>query len=73
MVAGLSRLDFPRFAALTYSGGLLWSLSYIFLGYLLGERWNYELLQTHQWLIVIGVLFSLGLAYKFCRKKAGWA
>jgi len=72
MVAGLSRLDFPRFAALTYSGGLLWSLGYIFLGYLLAERWNHELLQPHQWIIVIGVLFSLGLAYKFCRKKAGW-
>ena len=72
MVAGLSRLDFPRFAALTYSAGLLWSLSYIFLGYLLAERWNHELLQANQWIIVIGVLFSLGLAYKFCRKKAGW-
>jgi membrane protein DedA with SNARE-associated domain len=73
MVAGLSRLDFPRFAVLTYSGGLLWSLSYISLGYLLAARWNYELLQPHQWIIVIGVLFSLGLAYKFWRKKAGWA
>jgi membrane protein DedA with SNARE-associated domain len=73
MVAGLSRVDFPRFAALTYSAGLLWSLSYISLGYLLAERWNHELLQTHQWLIIIGVLFSLGLAYKFYRKKAGWA
>ena len=72
MVAGLSRLDFPQFAVLTYSGGLLWSLSYIFLGYLLAERWNHELLQPHQWIIVIGVWFSLGLAYKFCRKKAGW-
>jgi membrane protein DedA with SNARE-associated domain len=73
MVAGLSRVDFPRFAALTYSAGLLWSLIYISLGYLLAERWNHELLQTHQWIIIIGVLFSLGLAYKFWRKKAGWA
>ena len=73
MVAGLSRLDFPRFAALTYPGGLLWSLSYISLGYWLAERWNHELLQTHQWILVIGVLFSLGLAYKFRRKIAGWA
>ena len=72
MVAGLSRVDFPRFAALIYSAGLLWSLSYISLGYLLAERWNHELLQPHQWIIVIGVLFSLGLAYKFWRKKAGW-
>jgi membrane protein DedA with SNARE-associated domain len=72
MVAGLSRVDFSRFAALTYSAGLLWSMSYISLGYLLAERWNHELLQVHQWIIIIGVLFSLGLAYKFRRKIAGW-
>jgi len=73
VVAGLSHLEFLRFAALTYSGGLLWSLIYISLGYFLAERWNQELLQTHHWIILIGVLFSLGLAFKFCRKKAGWA
>ena len=72
MVAGLSRLDFPRFAVLTYSGGLLWSLSYICLGYGLGERWNHELLPANQWIIIITVVLSLGLAYKFCRKKVGW-
>ena len=72
MVAGLSGLDFPRFATFTYSGGLLWSLSYLFLGYVLAARWDQDLLQPHQWIIVIGVLFSLGLAYKFCRKKTSW-
>ena len=73
VVAGLSHLEFLRFAALTYSGGLLWSLIYLSLGYFLAERWNQELLQTHQWIILIGVLFFLGLAFKFCRKNAGWA
>jgi membrane protein DedA with SNARE-associated domain len=73
MAAGLSGIDLPWFATFTYSGGLLWSLSYIFLGYLLAERWDQELLQTYQWIILIGVLCSLGLAYKFCWKKSGWA
>ncbi len=72
MVAGLSRLNFSRFAALTYAGGLLWSLSYILVGYLLGEGWNHQLLQTHQWIIIIAVLASLGLAYKFWWKRMGW-
>jgi membrane protein DedA with SNARE-associated domain len=70
MVAGLSRLAFPRFAVLSFAGSLLWSLSYISLGYLLGERWSQELLQTHYWIIIIGALASLGLAYKFLRKRA---
>jgi membrane protein DedA with SNARE-associated domain len=72
MVAGLSRLDFPRFAVLTYSGGVLWSLSYILLGYFLGERWNHNLLQVHQWIIIIAVLASPGVAYIFWRKRMGW-
>jgi membrane protein DedA with SNARE-associated domain len=71
MVAGLSGLDFPRFATFTYAGGLLWSLSYLSLGYVLAERWNHDLLQPHQWMIAIGVLFCLGLAYKFWWKRRG--
>ncbi|MEW6386179.1 MAG: DedA family protein [Thermodesulfobacteriota bacterium] len=71
LLAGLSRLDFCWFAALTFPGGLLWSLSYIFLGYYLGERWHQELWPAPTWILIIGGLLSLGLAYKFLRKKAG--
>jgi membrane protein DedA with SNARE-associated domain len=71
LVAGLSRLDFSWFAALTYPGGLLWSLSYIFLGYYLGEKWHHELWPAHTWILIIGGLLSLGLAYKFFRKRTG--
>ncbi|MEW6659371.1 MAG: VTT domain-containing protein [Thermodesulfobacteriota bacterium] len=70
MVAGLSALNFPRFAAWTYSGGLLWTLGYLLLGYLLGEKWSGDLLQMHHWLILGGVGLSVGLAYKILRKKA---
>ncbi|MHB8066533.1 MAG: DedA family protein [Desulfobaccales bacterium] len=70
MVAGLSRFGFLRFAAFTFAGGLLWSLSYIVLGYLLGEKWSGGLLQTHHWLIIGGVALSVGLAYKLWRKRA---
>lgn len=70
LVAGLARLHFLRFAACILVGGLLWSLSYILLGYLLGERWNGDLLRLHHWLILGGVALSLGLAYKLLRKRA---
>jgi membrane protein DedA with SNARE-associated domain len=72
LVAGLSRLTYPRFAAVTYSAGLLWSLTYVLLGYLLGERWQQELFNGHQWLILMALLASLGLAYRFWRKRTGW-
>lgn len=73
IVAGLSCLDFSWFVILTFSGGLVWSLSYILLGYWLGESFNHEFLQTYRWLIVMGVLLSGGLVFTLRRKKAGWA
>ena len=72
MVAGLCRLDFNRFAVLTYSGGLLWSLSYIILGSLLGEKWNSDLIPLHFWIIIIGFLAFCGMAFKFWRKRTAW-
>lgn len=38
-VAGASRLQLPIFALFAYGGGLLWSVTFIALGYFLGERW----------------------------------
>ncbi len=38
LVAGASRVRFRVFALFAYTGGLLWALSYIFLGYFLGEE-----------------------------------
>ncbi len=38
--AGASKLEIPEFMAFAYSGGLLWSLSFIFLGYSIGDQWQ---------------------------------
>jgi membrane protein DedA with SNARE-associated domain len=40
IVAGMSGLEFPSFAAYAWSGGALWVLSLILLGYFLGEQWQ---------------------------------
>jgi membrane protein DedA with SNARE-associated domain len=39
-VAGASELEYPAFAGFAYSGGLIWSVTFISLGYLLGDRWD---------------------------------
>jgi membrane protein DedA with SNARE-associated domain len=38
VTAGASRVRFRVFALFAYSGGFFWALSYIFLGYVLGEE-----------------------------------
>jgi membrane protein DedA with SNARE-associated domain len=40
IVAGMSRLEFPSFAAYAWSGGAVWVGCFILLGYVLGERWR---------------------------------
>lgn len=37
--AGMSKLRIPVFALFAYTGGLLWSVTMISTGYLLGEQW----------------------------------
>ena len=39
--AGATKLELPTFMLFAYSGGFIWSLTFILLGYLLGEQWEY--------------------------------
>lgn len=38
--AGITRLPFPTFILFTYTGGFVWSLLYVVLGWQVGERWE---------------------------------
>jgi membrane protein DedA with SNARE-associated domain len=55
IVAGGTRLGLPVFAAFAFSGALVWSATFVFLGYLLGENWQFAItgIQRH---IVLAVL-----------------
>ncbi|MGC8658046.1 MAG: DedA family protein [Desulfomonilaceae bacterium] len=39
-LAGMSKLRMPVFALFAYTGGLLWSVTMVSTGYILGERWS---------------------------------
>jgi membrane protein DedA with SNARE-associated domain len=40
IVAGTAKLKIPEFALFAYAGALLWSLTFISLGYFLGDQWT---------------------------------
>lgn len=61
-VAGSSRLPFPVFAAFAYSGGLLWSLSFLWLGYLLGDEWHRLAGMIHEGLFHLTWVSLVGIA-----------
>lgn len=66
-VAGTSRLHFLHFAFFAYSGALLWSQAFLFLGYYFGNKWekvvdlvgNYSFWIAIDAAIIIVVLYLL--------------
>lgn len=61
-VAGSSRLPFPVFAAFAYSGGFLWSLSFLWLGYVLGDEWQRLSGRIHDGLLLLAWISLAGIA-----------
>jgi len=62
LAAGASRLAFPSFATYASLGALLWSGTFVGVGYVLGEEWatfSVPIHQTFTW-IALGALFALG-------------
>jgi membrane protein DedA with SNARE-associated domain len=69
-VAGASKLEFPVFGLFAYSGGLLWSSTFISLGYSLGDEWARagEKIQHH---LALGfaLVFVLAAVYFLLRRR----
>jgi len=61
-VAGSSKLSLPVFALFAYSGALVWTSSFVGLGYLFGEEWAHLSDTLHRPLIMLAALISLALA-----------
>jgi membrane protein DedA with SNARE-associated domain len=73
IVAGSSRLPFPLFAIFAYTGALIWSLSFICIGYFLeqGRREAVTVFQRHRWeatVITGAVLVVFALIRLACRQ-----
>ena len=72
-VAGASKLEYPVFAGFAYAGALLWTATFLTLGYVLGERWPRGLSQVHSEILIgacaLGGLAVLLLLWKRCRAK----
>lgn len=60
--AGTSRLPFPVFAGYAWTGGLLWSLSFLTLGYGLGDEWARLSDRIHHVLLAVALAALTALA-----------
>ncbi len=65
MVAGASDLEYPRFAVFAYCGAFTWVLSFLSLGYFVGDKWASASEKLHRYILTgclaIGVILGLYL------------
>jgi membrane protein DedA with SNARE-associated domain len=74
VVAGTSELEPHVFALYAYSGGFVWVLSFISLGYFLGEQWSRIAEEIHVilfWISMVAVAAGLIYWWFWRRKRAG--
>jgi membrane protein DedA with SNARE-associated domain len=56
--AGTSLMPYRTFALFAYTGGFLWTIALVSLGYFLGEKWRHVYMYSHRFIIPL-VLFSI--------------
>lgn len=74
-IAGISHMKLRKFMVFSYSGAFLWSITFISLGYELGERWflvEGYINRYKFYVFIVGTLLVLGTVtyYKFIRTRA---
>lgn len=70
--AGLSKMNFKKFAAYTFFGSLIWSILLGYAGFVMGENWTLirSWLHIADYLVVVAILGLIGYVFYKKRKKA---
>ncbi|MHC1726838.1 MAG: DedA family protein [Syntrophobacteraceae bacterium] len=70
LVAGTSQLKYSVFATFAYTGGLLWSATFIALGFFVGKEWFGTSAAIRRWMfIALAAIASILLVYYFASRK----
>jgi membrane protein DedA with SNARE-associated domain len=69
-VAGTSKLRLPIFALFAYSGGLIWSTTFVTLGYFLGNEWSRVSHEIHSYALMLTLVLAAGALIYFWFHKA---
>ena len=72
LVAGTSRLQLPIFAFFAYTGALLWSITFITAGYVIGEELPRVYERLHHFRVIgSGIIIGLIIGYWLIRRIKG--
>jgi membrane protein DedA with SNARE-associated domain len=74
MVAGASALEYPVFAGFAYGGAFIWVLTFLSLGYFMGDRWQGASERVHYYIlvgcIVLGAIVGIYLLARYLWKRS---
>ena len=59
--AGASLMSYRTFALFAYTGGLLWTITLVSLGYYLGEKWHHIYMYSHRYITPMVLLSIISL------------
>jgi membrane protein DedA with SNARE-associated domain len=70
LVAGSSKMRYPVFAGFAYTGGIIWSMTFVSLGYYLGDSWGE--IKHHRLILALvsALIFSAILIIWYARSKS---
>lgn len=70
IIAGSTDTKYSKFALFAYSGGLIWVLTFILLGFYIGDNWKIMFQQIHDHIIIsISILSLIFLIYWLIKEK----
>jgi membrane protein DedA with SNARE-associated domain len=73
ILAGTSLMPYRTFALFAYSGGFLWTIALVSLGYFLGEKWRHVYMYSHRFIIPLVLLaiiiLMIGIYWKTVKAK----
>ncbi len=69
IVAGTVKLRIPAFALFAYAGALIWSVTFISLGYLLGEQWKHIGRHGETIALILTALLCVSGAIYFLKRR----
>lgn len=69
LLVGITRLEYLKFAPFAYSGALVWSTTFLSIGYFLGKRWIDFIEETQSSLIDITItVVAISLLYFLAKR-----
>jgi membrane protein DedA with SNARE-associated domain len=69
IIAGASMMPYRTFALFAYTGGFLWTITLVNLGYFLGEKWRHVYMYSHRFIIPLVLLSMIFLLIGIYWKK----